>query len=80
MTTRKQTIQWLTENRQYNDYKKTDNTMTKRKGRTLICKMLHRKLKKGGTRTPQLTGRDAKLFAERQLKYITNNVIPICFL
>jgi hypothetical protein len=31
MAKRKQTIQWLKENRQYNGEKKTDNTMAKRK-------------------------------------------------
>jgi post-segregation antitoxin (ccd killing protein) len=31
MAKRKQTIQWLKENREYNDKKKTDNTMAKRK-------------------------------------------------
>jgi hypothetical protein len=31
MTKRKQTIQWLKENKQCNGLKKTENTMTKRK-------------------------------------------------
>jgi hypothetical protein len=31
MAKRKQTMQWLKENRQYNGKRKTDNTMTKRK-------------------------------------------------
>jgi hypothetical protein len=31
MAKRKQTLQWLKENRQYNGLKKTDNTMAKRK-------------------------------------------------
>ena len=43
MAKRKQTIQWLKENREYNSKKKTDNTMAKRKQTLQRKQTLHRK-------------------------------------